>query len=266
MAMINSHTRRSDAASGPSRPILKCSCGRVSFMACTAAMPIRIDTQVMAAGIAPAPYVTPAASSAGMINEKNDAASITPAAKPSAMSRAARPGMRPARTGSAPTAVISPAARLPRKPRAVGESVSIIQGPFPGPEHRHPITAVGDPVNIRFWPADHPIDVDHAAVAAPRRHLLGRQGRAIDKTFGIALPQRDMAGGIFVIKRVVKQQPRLRDRRGMRHQCNFAQTARALIAVQQLVQHRLALAGAGLGDAACLKTHLDIFDQAALMR
>ena len=53
IAMMKSQTRRKDAASGPSRPVLKCSCGNLSFIRATAPMPRRIAMQTMAAGAAP---------------------------------------------------------------------------------------------------------------------------------------------------------------------------------------------------------------------
>ena len=124
IAMMKSQTRRSEAASGPSRPLLKCSCGIISFIMATAPMPIRIAAQTISAGIAPSPYRPSAASSAGMMREKNDAASITPAAKPREMSRHFRDGVLPRSTGVAPTAVMRPAARLPRNPSATGESAA----------------------------------------------------------------------------------------------------------------------------------------------
>src|SRR6056297_3760555 len=64
-----------------------------------------------------------------MISEKNEAESMTPAAKPSERSRPARDGIRPKSTGTAPTAVSDPAARLPRKPSAIGESGSSFASP-----------------------------------------------------------------------------------------------------------------------------------------
>ena len=131
IAMMNSQTRRKDAASGPSRPVLKCSCGSLSFINATAPMPKRIETQTMAAGIAPFSNIGSAASNAGMIREKNEAESMTPAAKPSDRSRVARDGMRPNSTGIAPTAVSDPAARLPRKPSIIGDRFSISGPDYP---------------------------------------------------------------------------------------------------------------------------------------
>ena len=78
--------------------------------------------QTMAAGAAPLLKRGSAASNAGMISEKKEAASITPAANPSDRSRVAREGIRPNSTGTAPTAVNVPAARLPRKPSMIGSN------------------------------------------------------------------------------------------------------------------------------------------------
>lgn len=89
-----------------------------------AIIPKRIPTTAIAAGIAPGPKLTSAASRAGMINEKKDAESITPAAKPSDKSRMPRLGVLPNSTGIAPTAVMDPAMRLPRKPSVIGDSSS----------------------------------------------------------------------------------------------------------------------------------------------
>ena len=87
-------------------------------------MPSKIAKQTIAAGVASLSYRSPAASSAGMMSEKKDAASITPAANPNDRSRVARDGVRPKSTGTAPTAVIAPAARLPRNPSIKGDIVS----------------------------------------------------------------------------------------------------------------------------------------------
>src|SRR6056297_581263 len=201
---------------------------------------------------------------AGIISEKNDAASMTPAAKPSDMSRNARPGSRPASTGKAPTAVMSPAARLPRNPSISGEakpSITSASGPFALPEHRNARTILAQTVDIGLGPADHPVHMDQAGIAATRGDLVRAEAVATLEALGIALAKCDMARGVFIIERVVEQQPRLRDRRGMRHQRHLAQTARALVGVQQLVQHGLAPGGPGLGDAPPLETDLDILDQ-----
>ena len=64
-----------------------------------------------------------------MISEKKEAASITPAAKPSRTLWVCCPGRLTNSMGAAPTAVIMPAARLPRAPAAIGERDSIIRLP-----------------------------------------------------------------------------------------------------------------------------------------
>jgi hypothetical protein len=51
-----------------------------------------------------------------MMSEKKEAASITPAAKPSSRFSCFSLGRPMTRIGSAPTKVASPAARLPRNP------------------------------------------------------------------------------------------------------------------------------------------------------
>lgn len=55
-----------------------------------------------------------------MISEKNDAASMTPAAKPSSASCVRTETLRPTRIGRAPTAVIRPATRLSTAPSRNG--------------------------------------------------------------------------------------------------------------------------------------------------
>ena len=66
----------------------------------------------------------------------------------------------------------------------------------------------------------------------------GRELRAVDEAFRIALAERDVAGGVLVEQRVEEQEAALRDRRGMRHQRHLAEAARALVGVEHLVQHR----------------------------
>ncbi|BBM05245.1 hypothetical protein HAALTHF_07070n [Vreelandella aquamarina] len=60
-----------------------------------------------------------------MISEKKEAASMTPAANPNAKSRTPRFGLLVNKIGSAPTAVIKPAARLPNTPIVTRETSSI---------------------------------------------------------------------------------------------------------------------------------------------
>ena len=92
-----------------------------------------------------------------------------------------------------------------------------------------------------------------------------RELGAVDEAFRVALAERDVAGGVLVEQRVEEQEPALRDRRGMRHQRDFAEAARALVGVEHLVQHFLAARGLRLDDAAVLEAHRDVVDQRALI-
>ena len=68
------------------------------------------------------------------------------------------------------------------------------------------LAAVGlDAVDVDLVRADHPVDMDQALVAALRRDLVRRQLVAVDEAVGIALAERDVAGGILVEQRVVEQ-------------------------------------------------------------
>lgn len=126
-----------------------------------------------------------------------------------------------------------------RPPRSGATGITAVTGglapgerrlrPF-GPrlaEHRHAPAVRVDAIDIDLAGADHPVDMDQALVAALRRDLLRRQVRTIDETFRIALPQRDMAGGVLVEERVVEQDAALRDRRRGMRQRDFAEPARA---------------------------------------
>src|SRR5206468_13079523 len=104
-------------------------------------------------------------------------------------------------------------------------------------EHWH-LAAVGqDAVDVGLGRADHPVDMDQALVAALRGDLLRRELGAVDEALRIALAERDVRSCVLVEQRVVEQQPTLRDRRGMRHQGHLAETARALVGVEHLVQY-----------------------------
>ena len=120
-------------------------------------------------------------------------------------------------------------------------------------------------VDVGLVGADHPVDMDQALVAALRLDLLRRQFGAVDKTFRIALAERDVGGGILVEQRVEEQQATRRDRRGMRHQRHFAEPARAFIGIEHLVQHLCAARRLGLDDAPLLELHRDVVDQRALI-
>src|ERR1700738_5060622 len=105
-------------------------------------------------------------------------------------------------------------------------------GPLALAEYRDAAAVGVNAVDVDFIRTDHPVDVDEALVAALRGDLLWRQSVAIDEAFRIALAERDVAGGVLVEQGVEEQQPAARDRRGMRHQRHFAETARALVGIE----------------------------------
>ena len=74
-----------------------------------------------------------------------------------------------------------------------------------------------------------------------------------------------MAGGVLVEQRVEKQEAALRDRRGVRHQRDLAEAARALVGVEHLLQHILAALSLRLDDASRFKADRKAVDQRALI-
>src|ERR1700679_2357256 len=107
--------------------------------------------------------------------------------------------------------------------------------------------------------------MDHALVAALRRDLLGAKLRAVDEAFRVALPKRDVAGGVLVEQRVEEQKPALRDRRRVRNQRDLAEATRALLAVEHFVQDVFAARGLRLDNASRFKADRDVVDQRALI-
>src|SRR3979490_3589203 len=90
-------------------------------------------------------------------------------------------------------------------------------GPFPLAEPR-PAPSVGvDAVDLDLVRPDHPVDVNEALVAALGGNLLGRQVAAIDKTFRIALAERDVAGRALREKGVEEKQTPFPDWAGNAH-------------------------------------------------
>src|SRR6185437_5876108 len=67
---------------------------------------------------------------------------------------------------------------------------------------------------------------------AARGDVVWRELGAVDEAFRIALAERDVAGRVLVEQRVEEQQAAFRDRRGMRHQRDFAEAARAVIRIE----------------------------------
>src|SRR5690606_36009027 len=97
--------------------------------------------------------------------------------------------------------------------------------------------------------ADDPGGVDEALVAAPGGDLVRAQRAAALEALGVALAERDVAGGVLVEEGVVEEEPALRDGRGMRHQRHLAEAPCALVGVEHLIEHLLAAARLRLDDA-----------------
>ncbi len=136
--------------------------------------------------------------------------------------------------------------------------------PLPLPEHGHATAVRMHTVDVGPVRADHPVDVDEAAVAALRRDLLGRQRVAVDEALGVALAERDVAGRVLVEQRVEEQQPAPRSARnaapapprpgGARPRRCRAPCSAPLRPVRP-----------GLDDAPGLEPHGDAVDQGALV-
>ena len=112
IAVTNSQARRVVSRRGPSRPFTKCSCGTSRSISIRPAAPSSSPAPTMPPachGPAPCPL---AAASAGMMSENEQAASITPAPKPSIESLARCENCCDSSTGTVPSAVAS-AAMLP---------------------------------------------------------------------------------------------------------------------------------------------------------
>src|ERR1700722_14759021 len=84
----------------------------------------------------------------------------------------------------------------------------------PAPAERRGAVAVRiEAVDVDLVRSDHPVDMDHALVAALRRDLIGSELRPVDEALRVALPERDVASGVLVEQRVEEQEAALRDRR-----------------------------------------------------
>src|SRR5215210_9114851 len=142
-----------------------------------------------------------------------------------------------------------PANQIPQEVWPPDSTVPFGSSPLALSEHGHAPAVGVNAVDVGLVRAEHPVDVNEALVAALRRDLLGGRLAAVDEALRIALPQRDVAGGVLVEQRVEEQQPAFRNRGGMRHQRYFAEPARALVGIEHLVQHFFAARGFRLDDA-----------------
>jgi len=89
----------------------------LSFMAAIAPTPMTRPATIKRAERVTDPVKCSATSRPGMIREKNDAASMTPAANPRKASWARIDIDQLNSIGTAPTAVMEPAAKLPARPK-----------------------------------------------------------------------------------------------------------------------------------------------------
>ena len=81
--------------------------------------------------------------------------------------------------------------------------------------------------------ADHEVDVDGAAIAAGALEIgVAHVVAALQREL-VGIAERDVARSVLVEQRVVVEQPGLRNRRAVRDQRHFAETARALVGVEQ---------------------------------
>ncbi|KAG1530264.1 hypothetical protein G6F50_017434 [Rhizopus delemar] len=102
----------------PSRPLMKCSCGRVRSITSRTAAPSRMAAPtVRPAPHGPIPWVL-AASMPGATSEQAPAASITPAPKPNMLSCTFCGMVRAKRMGSVPSAVAAAAPQPPSRASA----------------------------------------------------------------------------------------------------------------------------------------------------
>ena len=129
-------------------------------------------------------------------------------------------------------------------------SLSEPSGPLPFSKDSDAAAVGINAIDIHLIRTDHPIDINQAFIAALGGNLLGRQRPAIEEALGVTLPKRDMAGRVLVEQGIEKQQPALRNRRRMRHECNLSKTTCALVGGQYLSQHLFTTRCFGLNNTA----------------
>ncbi len=128
IAATNSQMRRKRTSAIASGPRPRRSSGGTMALSCARnAPPINMATTTVADATQRLAPCASACSMPGMISEKKEAASMTPAAKPSIRFCCASVGRPIDRIGSAPTTVAKPARRLATKPVRTIES-AIIRG------------------------------------------------------------------------------------------------------------------------------------------
>ena len=88
---------------------------------------------------------------------------------------------------------------------------------------------------------------------------------AADEAGRVGLAERDVAGSVLIEQRVPVEDAALRDWGVMRHECDFAQAAGAIVCRDEAVQHVFTGGGRGLNDLPAFKADSDVFNQRALV-
>src|SRR5580692_4329296 len=111
------------------------------------------------------------------------------------------------RSGQTNNNLLSFPYRRPDNPasKADGGAPRERSSPLALPEYRHAPAVSVKSVDVDLAGADHPVDVDQAAVSALGCDLLGLQLRSVDEALRVALAERDVAGGILIEQRVEEQ-------------------------------------------------------------
>ncbi len=105
-----------------------------------------------------------------------------------------------------------------------------------------------------------------ALVGTTRDEVVLRGGLAVDEALVVGLTDCDVAGGILVEERVVEKHATLGNARRMRHQSHFAQTPRAFVGIEQVLEGVVALVGLGVDDEAVLELGVDVLHHLTLQR
>lgn len=140
------------------------------------------------------------------------------------------------------------------------------KSPCPVPEHGDGAAVAAVRRNGQIRRADHEILVDHGVVHAERAHLLERAVRVVADGIDEAHAEREVAAGVFIKQRIVKQDARLVDGAVIRHERALAKVGRAFVHGDELLQQGLVRARVRLDGAAVLEADGEILDELALVR
>ena len=99
------------------------------------------------------------------------------------------------------------------------------------------------PCDAQVLCTDHEVHMIDRVVSTSLCKLLPGIVHTTFQRVGVTPSKRQVAGGVFIKQGIVKQNMFLRNRRMVGHQRNLAQTAGALVRIQQPLQNRMALRG-----------------------